>query len=201
MSGVNGVHSLLAFLIQQLQPSRHLQDGNSDLDPLETLLKESRRLNETLLKIEKSLPGMDTTGSQLSKSATEFTTAPEGQWPAASMVRDAINRQEQRQAFGSWPDDKHGSSDDEPFSHRVVHDPFDQLQSDQRQILLQKYEPTEDDIVIANISSHLAPIGKRLGRAPDLTGDNVNDGDVVKGKLLLIGFGMVMILFSLLFYI
>jgi hypothetical protein len=198
MSGVNGVHSLMAFLLQQVQPPKTDLVANADRSQLELLLQESRQLNETLLKIEKQLSGRPV-DSTLNTATMVIATPPvEGHWPAASVVRDVINSQERQHAFGQWQPDATGDVEAEPFRHQAENVPSVQLPPFSQQLLINKYVPTDDDVAMAQVSSHFGMSGPNLNTVRDIgvSHGEKNSGEVYSRLILIsIGVAMIMLMF------
>ncbi len=197
MTTINGVHALLAFLVQQAQPSRKIGEIKVDVKNLDALLQESRVLNERLLKIERLLAvpssrDLDTTDMEFNPLAK-----PEGNWPAASFVRDAINRQERHQSFGKWQADE--ATEAEPFTHREIVSPR-QVHStpDIQQVLIQRYDPSDTDIARAHMSANY---GAHRVASDCLNSDrgeaNAENFNGAGGRIFLISLGMSLILFLL----
>ena len=198
MSNVNGVHALLAFLAQQARPVKHVGDLKVDVKQLERLLEESRLLNERLLKIERLLVAARPLSNEPVDPHKSIAAKPEGNWPAAGVVRDTINRQERQQAFGSWRPEQTADVDREPFSHRAMEADQPAEPAAIPQVLIQKYIPTENDIAWAEMSANLG--GHR--NKPDFprsAGEEFvsSDTNEERGRLFVITIGIGILLLTL----
>jgi hypothetical protein len=191
MSGINGVHALLAFLTQQAQSSKPLDRQNIDMKQLELLLQESRLLNERLLKIESLLAISKVTDNSGPGEDSEITQKIEGNWPAASMVRDIINRQERQQAFGNWQAEKMSDFASEPYSYREV-DLEQQARIQATQVLIEKYAPNEIERSIANTGLYMGSVRNDLGHFPS----NGNEVEEDRSRILLVAIGISLLLFA-----
>ena len=166
MSKINGVHALLAFLVQQ---SQHANPGSAktDVKQLELLLQESRLLNERLLKIERILTPLATAASlPLDAEAIAHSPGAEGHWPTASVVQDTINKQERLQAFGYWHADDTIARDIEPFRYREEDGGDARASLEKPQICVQRYVATLEDIEMANLSANFGMKNPELRWTP-----------------------------------
>jgi hypothetical protein len=193
MSGLNGVHALLAFLTHQAQSARQTDGSKLDVKQLESLLQESRILNERLLKIEQLLSVSKSKDQMSPGPNTNIVPSNEGNWPAASNVRDVINRQERQQAFGNWQSETTSSVEAEPFSYREVNSETQQLNIDAKQLLIERYMPTEAE-------QENAKPGLNFGIQRHLF-DNLGTDAIEQGgdggRLLILGVGFSLLLFAL----
>lgn len=190
MTGLNGVHALLAFLTQQAQITKPGNGTRIDVKQLEAVLHESRILNERLLKIEELL-SIRRTKDLISPDADPISNSKvEGSWPAASVVRDVINSQERQQAFGFGQSEKASTLDTEPYSYRETLDHQRQLNDDIKQLVIERFIPDEFDQSFSksgiNFGAH------RDG--PDYFSSTEFDTSGESGRLILMSIG-----FSLLF--
>lgn len=192
MSGINGVHALLAFLTQQAQSSKPNDKQGIDVRQLELLLQESRLLNERLLKIESLLSIPRTKEKSVGVGDTDTTQKIEGNWPAASKVRDIINRQERQQAFGNWQTENTSAVDKEPYSYHEM-DAEQQLNAEARQFLIERYAPTEIEQAIANQGLYLGSGRTDLGPI----GSGEKDTEEDSGRVLLVSIGISLLLLAI----
>jgi hypothetical protein len=193
MTGLNGVHALLAFLTQQAQSTKAPHGTKADVKQLESLLQESRLLNERLLKIEKLLSMPRTT--DMTTPGTDHNTASsvEGTWPAASLVRDVINSQERQQGFGYGQSEKASAVDAELYSYReTIGDPKKQ-DPDIQQFVIQKYIPTEYEQTFSNPGINFGA----QRDASDYFSSKENEAPGDSGRLLLMSIGFSLLLFAL----
>ncbi len=199
MSGVNGVHSLLAFLLQQVQLPKTGQVSTADHRQLQLLLQESRQLNETLLKIEKQLNGRPADGVSKTVQHVIATQPAEGHWPAASGVRDMINSQERQQAFGQWDIDTASDVEAEPFRHQAEYTLPQTAPAYGQQLLINRYEPTEEDVTMAQVSSSLATSRHNLHGDYGVDNDDTqSDANDVFSRFILMSVGIALIMLMLL---
>lgn len=198
MSRINGVHALLAILVQQSQLSKKNGGATLDLRHVEVLLRESQQLNERLHKIEALLTIRSAAADNIKVVELVEKPAAEGVWPAASIVRDAINKQERQQAFGHWKLDENLLRRSEHFSHREEEEPQHLNLPSAHQVLIQRYVPTDEDLELSNNSSNFG-IDKTLNRDrqfyPDDYRDQSSSGG--SGRLLVIAVGLALLLFAL----
>ena len=198
MSNVNGVHALLAFLAQQARPAKQVGDLNVDVKQLERLLEESRLLNERLLKIERLLVASRSHANQLVDPQKIIVAKPEGNWPAAGVVRDTINQQERQQAFGSWRPEETAYVDSEPFNHRATEADQPLEPTAVPQLLIQKYIPTESDIAWSEISANFGVNRSKpdfpRGAAEEFGSTESNEE---RGRLFVIAIGIGLLLLTL----
>jgi hypothetical protein len=195
MSKINGVHALLAFLVQQSQHAK-FGNGKTDVKQLELLLQESHLLNERLLKIEKILTPLAKTAQHLDIEAVSHSLSAEGHWPTASVVQDTINKQERLQAFGYWHADDSIARDTEPFRYQDAAGGDDRDSLEKPQIFIQRYAATLEDIEMANLSANFGMINSDSRRTPQIQDRSASlneDG----GRLVLIAIGLALILFTL----
>jgi hypothetical protein len=193
MTGLNGVHALLAFLTQQAQSTKAPHGTKTDVKQLESLLQESRLLNERLLKIEKLLSMPRTPDMTTHGTAHNTATNVEGTWPAASLVRDVINSQERQQGFGYGQSEKASAVDAELYSYcENIGDPKKQDQ-DIQQLVIQRYVPTEYEQTYSNPGINF---GAQLD-ASDYFSSKENDISGNSGRLLLMSIGFSLLLFTL----
>jgi hypothetical protein len=198
MSNVNGVHALLAFLAQQARAVKQVGDLKVDVKQLERLLEESRLLNERLLKIERLLVASRSPSKEHVDSQKSIVAKPEGNWPAAGVVRDTINRQERQQAFGSWRPEETADVDREPFSHRAIDAEQPNEPATIPQVLIQKYIPTESDIAWAEMSANFGVHRSK----PDFPGGSAEEfgsaeSNDERSRLIVISIGIALLLFTL----
>lgn len=193
MTGLNGVHALLAFLTQQAQASKPPHGMKTDVKQLEALLQESRQLNERLLKIERllSIPRMlDTTALEADLNGVSKA---EGNWPASNLVRDVINSQERQQAFGYAQVEKASAADDEPYFYRETLDDRQQMEAAIKQVLIQRYTPTESEETYSKAGMNFG-----LHReVPDFISSSETDTSGESGRLLLMSIGFSLLLLML----
>lgn len=193
MTGLNGVHALLAFLTQQAQTTKPVQVTKVDLKQLEELLQESRILNERLLKIEKVLSISRQQDPGANRPETESVSNPEGSWPAASVVRDVINSQARQQGFGYGQSEKTSDLDVEPFFYRESYENGKQPDDHVKQLLVQRYTATEQDELFSkagmNFGSYHWP--------PEPTAMSEADGGGESGRLALMSIGLSLLLLTL----
>jgi hypothetical protein len=193
MSGLNGVHTLLAFLTQQAQLSKFGNGSKIDVKQLDSLHQESRLLNERLLRIETILAISNLKNSATSGVDPNQILKVEGNWPAASTVRDVINSQERQQAVGYWQSEQVSTVDTEPYSYRESHVEQPHMNVDPKQLLIQRYTPTEfeqaDSKPGVNFGLH------RVSADDYVLGDKNPSGD--GGRLLLVSVGFALLLFAL----
>lgn len=195
MSKINGVHALLAFLVQQSQPARQ-GAAKLDIKQLALLLHESQQLNERLLKIEKLLTPVETITEALDPQNS--LAGAEGQWPTASVVRDTINKQERHQAFGQWHAEDTSIPVSEPFTYREEIARSRQDAMDSAQILIHRYVPTSDDMERANLSTNYGATS-RVSEYWRGSGERNANEEIKEGasRLMLIAIGLALILFTL----
>jgi hypothetical protein len=193
MSGINGVHALLAFLTQQAHSAKHGSQLKLSVKQLELLLQESRLLNERLLKIEKLLHVSKPEPSVLPSADQVPPARSEGNWPAASMVQDVINRQERQQAYGNWQSAKVPERDAEPYYYREIDPGNEHMISDTKQLLIQRYVASETEQATSNTGTNYGPF-----RIPTSGSgiDELDSGDG-RGRVLLIAVGLAMLMFLL----
>ena len=198
MSSINGVHALLALLMQQAQPTKKVGENKIDVKQLELLLQESRLLNERLLSIEKLLASAKLPDSTKSESIHTSSTKSEQNWPTAGLVRDLINRQERQQAYGNWESEAAINRESEPFTYRVAGAEEKRETPEVQQLLVQKYVPTDSDLAWAEISKNYgARINlpdESLRRSERLDLDQ--DGDD-RSRLIAIAIGLALLLLAL----
>jgi hypothetical protein len=193
MTGLNGVHALLAFLTQQAQSTKAPHGTKTDVKQLESLLQESRLLNERLLKIEKLL-SMPRTPDMTSPGADHNSTPSfEGTWPAASVVRDVINSQERQQGFGFGRSEKASAVDAEPYSYREAAVDQQKLNADIQQLVIQRYFPSEFEQTFSNPGINFGA----QRNASDYASSKENDTRGDSGRLLLSSIGFSLLLLAL----
>jgi hypothetical protein len=193
MTSINGVHALLAFLAQQTQLTKLTNATQIDAKQIDALLQESRLLNERLLKIENLLGATRIPNIDSEDSFTNSTSKPEGDWPAASVVRDVINRQERQQAYGHWSRDGTSASESDPYTYRENETRENTASSELRQLLVERYIPNEVEQGLSQSGIYYGAYREDM-RGLQVVGDEVaGDG----GRLLLIAIGFSLLLFAL----
>jgi hypothetical protein len=198
MSKINGVHALLAILVQQNQLSKKNGGVKVDLKHVEIFLRESQQLNERLRKIEALLTARPTTTKSIKVVELVEKPAVEGEWPAASIVRDAINKQERQLAFGHWKLDENVIRGSEHFSHREDEEQQHSNFLNAQQVLIQRYVPTDEDLELSNISSNFG-MDKASNRDRQFYPDDyrIQSSNEESGRLLVIAVGLALLLFTL----
>jgi hypothetical protein len=191
MTRLNGVHALLAFLAQQAQLARQPDIGRIDVKQVEALLHEAQALNERLSKIEAQLfyakTGRDSGLSSDIDRIRDF----EGNWPAASLVRDVINSQERQHAFGHWRSEQSRDVDGEAFSYKEVFDEKLLPSETPQQRVTHRYTMSEREQTDSSISVN-------FGRYHGMSEHSAEQEDVrydEKSRLLLISIGFAVLLF------
>lgn len=193
MSGLNGVHALLAFLAQQAQSPKASQTAKIDIKQLDSLLQESRLLNERLLKIETLLSIPRTKDAAILELELKSNAKTEASWPAASLVRDIINSQERQRAFGFKQSEKELALDVEPYSYREFADRQRHVDDDIKQLLIQRYVPNEAD-------QEFSRRGVNFGlhrEAGDHFSTSENETGRESGRLLLLSVGFSLLVLTL----
>jgi hypothetical protein len=198
VSSVNGVHALLAFLVQQAQPAKQSGDVKLDVKQLQQLLQEYRLLNERLLNIERLITVSHSPRSEKVERQRIIVSKVEGNWPAAGLVRDTINQQERQQAFGTWRAEDLVDFEKEPFNYHATEVERDLELAEVKQLLIQRYVPSDSDLTRAEMSvnygAHKANLDFPLNGNDefDLNGSNED-----RGRLLMIAIGLGLLLFTL----
>jgi hypothetical protein len=193
MTGLNGVHALLAFLTQQAQLSKPSHGLKADVKQLESLLQESRLLNERLLKIEKLLSMSQAHDNNSTSDRNNNPSSVEGTWPAASLVRDVINSQERQQAFGYQQSERASALDAELYSYRETVDDHKKPNLDTQQLVIQRYIPSEFEQTFSNPGINFGA----QRDASDYFTCKENETPADSGRLLLMSIGFSLLLFAL----
>ena len=198
MSSVNGVHALLALLMQQAQPTKTAGENKIDVKQLELLLQESRLLNERLLNIEKLLAIAKLPDVEKSSDVHASPIQAEHTWPTAGMVRDLINRQERQQAYGNWENEAVANREAETFTHRIA-SAEEKLETPELQrLLIQRYIPTDSDLVSTEISKNYGARKNLLDQSLLDAGKYDLDQDIEdRSRLIAIAIGLALLLLAL----
>jgi hypothetical protein len=196
---MNGVHALLAFLVQQSQPGKQSGDVKLDVKQQQQLLQEYRLLNERLLNIERLITVSHSPRSEKVERQKINIPKVEGNWPAAGLVRDTINQQERQQAFGTWRAEELVDFEKEPFNYHVTDVERDLELAEVKQLLIQRYVPTDNDLKRAemsvNYSAHKSGLDFQRNGSHEFDWNGSSDD---RGRLLIIAIGLGLLLFTLL---
>jgi hypothetical protein len=198
MSSINGVHALLAILIQQTQSSNQLGGIKTNGKQLEQLIQEARLLNERLLKIEKLVSPSKIARAENENANLIAVVKAEGSWPAADVVRDLINRQERLQAFGSWQTEEAQNAELDAFTHRVIESEDRKVSPDHPQLLIQKYIPTDIDLEAAEVSANYG-VHRSAWEHSNMMGEKFRSSDIheSRSRLMMIAVGIAILLLTL----
>jgi hypothetical protein len=191
MTRLNGVHALVAFLTQQAQSTQQLGAGKIDLKQLEALLHEARVLNERLLKIERQLSIAKLQGDDSATSDDRRIRDLEGQWPAASVVRDVINTQERQHAFGYQHSERSDTVEREAFSYKEVFDEQKEPTNPTQQHVTHRYTVSGSELLNSNLGINFGR-GRSTSEHFDAEEDRPDKDSV---RLLLVSIGFALLLF------
>jgi hypothetical protein len=180
MTGINGVHLLIAYIREHAKTMGLRPDTD-----VAQILKESGALSARVQKIEQML------SSPKPVQAEDQPRLEVADWPVASLLRDTINRQPRQQIVGDWNISTTAVHEGEAFHHRTETTADPQPQ----QILLQRYEPTAGDLGEAYESYSLstAETGRTFAYNPEREAKPEWEGSE-RGRFLLLAIGMMLIL-------
>jgi hypothetical protein len=152
---VAGLQTLLSALELQSLQSREVEFRFLTVRQLDVLRQESRQLHETLLNIEKLLSARLQSDEPFDLGDLKSLSAQEGHWPAASIVRDMINRQERQVAFGHWQRERNMqlTADNLVFFENTNWHQSSALQHECQTV--EKYDPTADNLILSKLGMNL----------------------------------------------
>jgi hypothetical protein len=191
MTGINGVHLLLASLLQNARSQLQPLDTVSDTRQAKPISDETRSLAERVNRIEQLLArsAMPKTGGNSAQDG--MVTA---DWPVNSQSRDKINLQQRQQIVGDWVSSTAAAHGEDAFHHRVDTGATSQISGVPPQVVIERFVSTDDDLHHAEPSVNFGASSPALAALLSSRQAAAQDPDNGTGsRFLLIAVGLLLV--------